>query len=170
MLVVLIILSLGLLAVIIYFALSGKSSKTLKLAAIIALGAIVLSILVAGIIIFIGPSEDTTSVPMPIFSDTPAQAEGGRSLGDFLILAVFIVILSLVMYRAAKSQKKQAEAAKTVKTPIKETKAFDEPLEDLDHHDAFGDEFADDAAPIGDDSPGGEESKKDDEEDFDLDV
>ena len=111
MIVALSILSLGLLGVIIYFAVSPKSSRLLKLVAIIALAVIGLSLLICGFFIIRGPSQDPAAVPFPVFADTPAPERKGN-IADLIILAVLIVVVSLVILVAMKKNPKKPEPVK----------------------------------------------------------
>jgi predicted membrane channel-forming protein YqfA (hemolysin III family) len=111
--VVLIILSIGLLGIIIYFAVSPKSSKLLKLAAFIALGLIVLSLAICGIFLIIGPGEDDGDIFLPIFHDAAPQAD---SSGNTTMVVSFFValfgILGLIIFLALREQRKKAVSAK----------------------------------------------------------
>jgi len=120
MVVVGIIFSIGLLGVIIFFAVSPKSSKLLRLTAIVALGLIVISLVVCGIFIIKGPPEDPEFIVLPIFHDTEPQVKKPIRVLDLVILSVFIIGLSLVIAKAAKDQKKMQSAA----TKKKETRPF----------------------------------------------
>ena len=120
MIVVLIILSLGLLGVIIYFAVSPKSSRLLRLSAIIALGVIGLALIICGIIILIGPAEDEDVISFPVFPDISPPVKKINNVSDIIILAVLLLFVGFVMFRAMKEQKKTAAAAqkKAEKSPI----------------------------------------------------
>jgi len=106
MLVVGIIFSIGLLGVTVYFAVSPKSSKLLRLVAIVALGLIVISLIVCGIFIIKGPAEDTAVIPLPIFNDTEPQKKTPIRVLDLVIFSALIVGLSLIIAKAVKDQKK----------------------------------------------------------------
>ena len=113
MLVVLIIFSLGMLGFIIFSAISPKSSGKLRLAAIIALGAICLAIIVCGIIIMIGPAEeDPMAVPMPTFPDSPPRVEERSRFTDIIFLAIFLVVIGLIIAKATMDQRKISLAEK----------------------------------------------------------
>ena len=111
MLVLLIILSVGLLGVIIYYAVSPKTSRIHRIAAIIALGLIFIALAVCGIIIIKGPAKDPQAVPVPVFQDT-AAVKKGPSIVDIIILLVVLLALGLLILRAYRDQKKQAETEK----------------------------------------------------------
>ena len=96
MVVVLVILSLGLLGVIIYFLISPKSSRILRISAIIALGLIGLSLAVCGIFLIKGPSQGDTVLPLPFLpEDTPQNAKKTDLpvILTFLVAFLFIVVL-----------------------------------------------------------------------------
>ena len=119
MLVFLAIVSVGLLGLIVYFAISPKSSRLLRLAAIIALGAICLSLAVCGIIIFIGPSEDTSAIPLSVFADITVPAEQKTNVLEIVIILALMIGLGLVMAKAYKDQQKQAgKAKKAAASPV----------------------------------------------------
>ena len=113
MIVVLSILSLGLLGVIIYFAISPKSSRLLKMAAIIALAVIGLSLIVCGFFIIRGPGQDPAAVPFPVLVDTPAP-ERKTNIVDLVILAILIIIVSLVILMAVRKKPKKAVPVKKI--------------------------------------------------------
>ena len=117
MIVVLIILSIGLLGVIIYFAISPKSSRLLRLSSIIALGIIALSLLVSGFFIIKGPSEEEAIIPLPVFSDTHAPPKTRFSVVNISVLAAFLAVIGLVMAKALKDQKKAQMPIKKFKPP-----------------------------------------------------
>ena len=135
MLVVGIIFSIGLLGVIIYLAVSPKSSKLLRLSAIIALGLICLSILICGIVIIKGPAADPMEIPLPVFQDSASPVKKDKHILDIVILAVLLAALSLVIAKALKDQRKKAE------NPLK-------PSEHLD----FPDEVLESSSPAGGDT------------------
>ena len=110
MLVVGIILSIGLLGTIIYFAISPKSSRILKLSAIIALGLISLSLLICGFFIIKGPAADKTILPLPIFQETAQQTKKTIPFMDLAIIAVLLLALVLVIVKALRDQKKVEKA------------------------------------------------------------
>ena len=145
MLIVLGILSAGLLGLIIYFAFSPKSSRFLKLAAIIALGLIGISLGVCSILIVIGPSQDANEIPFPIFSDSPpAPARKGNIFEIFTFLAVLSFIITLIILLARRSHRKKGEAASKKEQKSQVFESSDE-LDDLDiKTDLLDDQFDDD--------------------------
>jgi len=106
MLVVGIIFSIGLLGAIVYFAVSPKSSRLLRLSAIIALGLICLSLIVCGIFIIKGPAEDPDIILLPIFQDSAPETKNPVHIWDLVIMAVILVGLTLVIAKAFRDQKK----------------------------------------------------------------
>ena len=111
MIVVLIIFSVGLLALIIYYAISPKSSRFLKLAATIALGLIGIAIIVCAIIIIIGPKQDPNAVLLPFVTEESGQpaSSSSNSFTDIIIFLVLFGLISLVIVRSMKEQKKMAK-------------------------------------------------------------
>ena len=112
MLVVLIILSAGLLGVIIYFAISPKSSKLLRLAALIALGLIGLSLVVAGIFIIRGPGDEPGDIPLPFMVDEQPQKKGSNLFDILIFLVVFLAVMGLLIFSALRGSKKKTQVAK----------------------------------------------------------
>ena len=110
MIVLLIIISVGVLGLIINFAVSPKSSQLLKFAATIALGLIGLAVIICGIIIFIGPKQNPDAILLPFMSeDDGTQPTRGRtSIMDIVIFAVLLGVIGLVIARSMKQQKKMA--------------------------------------------------------------
>ena len=123
MLVVLTIFSAGLLGVIIFFAVSSRSSRLLKLSALIALGIIALSLAVCGFILIMGrPSQEAVNIPFPILPDTPKQAPVKRAnanLVEIIVLIVlFLFVLGLLVFSARKEFGKKAGTAKKPNSTI----------------------------------------------------
>lgn len=114
--VVLIILSVILLGAIIRFALSPKSSRPLKLAALGALILIGLAIGICAVILLRGPKDDQVNVPLAVLMETAPTPERNTNLPAIIgFLAVFLVLLALIIYSAQRSRLKQEdEPAKTV--------------------------------------------------------
>ena len=120
MIVVLILFSLGLLGLIIYYAVSPKSSRLLKLASTIALGLIGIAIIVCAIIIIIGPKEDPNAVLLPFITEESGQTPTSRvtNFMDIIIFLVLFGLISLVIARSMKQQKKMAQLA--AQKPVKQ--------------------------------------------------
>ena len=135
MIVVMIIISLGLLGLIVYFAISPKSSRLLKISAIIALGAICLTIIICGIIIIKGPAEDPTVVQLPIFPDSPPQAAAESRLSDIIIMGALLLALALIIAKATRDQKKMTENAAKKAAPPKPVFEDTYELDDLEHQE-----------------------------------
>jgi len=108
--VVLIILSVGLLGVIIYFAVSPKSSRPLKLAAIIALALIGLSLGVCGIMLIRGPGQGKAVITLPfLLDDTPQPPPKKSNLAVILTFLVsFFFIVGLVLMTTMREKKNKA--------------------------------------------------------------
>jgi hypothetical protein len=111
MLVVLSVFSLGLLGLIVYFAVSSKSSGLLKKCAIIALCLIGVSLIVCGFFIIRGPGEDPAVMPLPVLPGSPAPEKRGN-LADLIILLVMLAIVGFVILLAVKRKPKKDEPVK----------------------------------------------------------
>ncbi|MDR2177897.1 MAG: hypothetical protein LBP20_07665 [Treponema sp.] len=109
MLFVIIPFSVVLLGVIVYFALSPRSSKGLRLAALAALGAIMLAIVICAVIVFTNQGTVEEGPVMPDFytASAPQSAPKGNSL-ILLLLAVFLLVfLGVVVFLAMKERQRQ---------------------------------------------------------------
>ena len=117
--VVLGIFSLLLLGLIIYFAVSSRSSRLLKLSAFIALGLIALAVGICSFFLIRGPSEEAPDIALPIFQDSsPAPKENNTgAIWGFLI--VLVIVIGLIAYLALREQRMNAggKNVKTVNTP-----------------------------------------------------
>ena len=114
--VVLAILSVGLLGLIIYFAVSPKSSRLLRIVAIIALGLIGLSLGICSIFLIMGPSKDPGDIPLPAFLNAPkAPPKKGNLVEILVFLVILALILALIIALVSRDHKKKAEAAKKPK-------------------------------------------------------
>jgi hypothetical protein len=109
MLFVIIPLSLVLLGMIIYIALSPKSSKMHRLAALCALGAIMLSVIVCVIIIFANQGGESEEPVMPDFlAAEPIPAAPQGNFVAVLLLAVFLLaFLGVVVFLAMRERKRE---------------------------------------------------------------
>ena len=106
MLIVLAILSVGLLGTIIFFAFSTKSSRLLKLAALVALGLIGLSIGICAIFLIIGPSEKSDEFTLPIFSDAPQPQPKHTNIAESIVFfAIFLGIMGLITVLAIRDHR-----------------------------------------------------------------
>ena len=112
MLVVLIILSVGLLGLTIFFAISRSSTRPLKLAAFIAMGLIALSLVVGGIFLIAGTGETEEPIPFQM-PGTPAQeAQTGNVVEVLVFLLLFFVIMALVIGLTIREQRRKNAAGK----------------------------------------------------------
>ena len=129
MLIVSAIFSVGLLGVIIYFAVSPKSSKLLKYSAIIALVLIGISLVICGIFLIKGPAEGSGIIPLAILPDAAPQVKRSFNVADILIIMAMLTVLVLVIIKALRDQKKAQKPQQQLK------EAFDLPDEELEHKD-----------------------------------
>ena len=108
MLIVLAILSVGLLGTIIFFAFSQKSSRLLKLSALVALGLIGLSLGICAIFIIIGPGEKTEEFPIPVFSDTPQPQPKHTHIAESIVFfVIFICIMGIIAVLTIREHRKK---------------------------------------------------------------
>ena len=115
--IVLIIFSVGLLGVIIYFVVSPKSSRLLRISGIIALGLIGLSLAVCGFFLIKGPSQGEVFLPLPFLPDDAPQPAKKTNIPVIIsFLLVFLVILGLIVITSIKEkQRKYVPEKKVIK-------------------------------------------------------
>jgi amino acid transporter len=108
---VIIPLALGFLGVIIYFALSKESPRIVRRAALIALGAVILSVLVCGIIVILGLGEGGEAPVMPDFLATD-QPEPPATTNTFVLVVVILfllIFLGIIVVLSLREQRKTGE-------------------------------------------------------------
>jgi len=116
--VVLIILSVGLLGLIIYFAVSPKSSKLLKRSAFAALGLIVISIGVCVFLLIKGPGQDPAAIALPVFQDTPTMPASKTNVPAIIVFIVVLLgILGLIVFGVKKDQRHPHEQESAAPPP-----------------------------------------------------
>ena len=107
------ILAVGFLGVIVYFAISPKSSRLVK---IVAISALVLAGLTIGICAFFllsGPAQDPDAIPLPVFQDMPTEpAKKSNVMSFFIFFAFLFAILGVIIYVAVRDRKKTQEPVK----------------------------------------------------------
>lgn len=111
------ILSIGLLLLIIYFALSKHSSRQIKNIAIIALIIVALSSLVSVVVyvLFSRPALVISDEPAqdPLIVEPPKRISQDEIILALIIAGLFIVFLLIIVYNALKERKhQQLEAEK----------------------------------------------------------
>jgi len=118
--VVLAIISVALLGVIIYFVISPKSSRLLRISAIIALALIALAVGVCGVFLIRGPAEVDTAIPLPFLTDAESKPKAKTNIGVIIgYFAIFAIILGLVAYSSRKEKERKYEPVKkTVKKEV----------------------------------------------------
>ncbi|MDR0643268.1 MAG: hypothetical protein LBG07_12525 [Treponema sp.] len=101
--------SIALLGVIVYIALSRKSSKALRMTALAALAAIILSVLICTVIIFAGMGFTGKEPVMPDFLavEPLPDAPQGNSLVLFLLAVFIIAFLGVVILLSLRERKRQ---------------------------------------------------------------
>ena len=137
--IVLAILSLGLLGLIIYFAVSPKSSRLLKLAALIALGLIGLSIGICGFFLIKGPAPSKELIPLPVFQDaSPKPVKNNNTIIALVFLLVLLLVLGGTVYFSLKGQRKKgAEQKKPEVSPAfhEDNTPEEQVIDDIDDND-----------------------------------
>ena len=119
MLIVGAIISVVLLGVIIHFVVSPKSSRLLRLVAIVALGFIGLSLGICGIVLIRGPSEDPEAIALPFLLDPseqqPAKTNNVTMIITFLI--IFLIIAGLIVRTSLNEKKKHKKSVRRTDEP-----------------------------------------------------
>jgi hypothetical protein len=111
--VVLAIISMALLGVIIYFVVSPKSSRLLRMSAIGALALIGLAVGVCGVFLLRGPAKVETGIPLPFLLDAEPKQENKINVGLIIgYFAAFAVIFGLVAYSSKKEKQRKDEPVK----------------------------------------------------------
>ena len=144
--IVLVILSAGLLGLIIYFAVSPKSSKLVKKSALIALALIGISIGVCVFFLVKGPGQDPAAISLPVFQDTPTTQARKANVPAIVILILVLLAIAGLIVVGIKRDKRDSHA------PVSESKA----------PPAFNDS---EELELGDES-----LMKDDDDSFDIDI
>jgi len=116
--VVLIILSAGLLGLIIYFAVSSKSSRHLKLAAFIALGLIALAVAVAGFFLVSGTGESAYQIPLPAFQEGRQAQDDSNVLEVVIFFLIFVLIMGFIIALTLRKQRKKETGKKPPKSGL----------------------------------------------------
>jgi hypothetical protein len=88
---ILIPVGLIMLAAVIYLALSKKSNFTIRIAALIALGLMILSVIVSLFIIFFGVGAVKPEGPFLPFAEPPPEPPAVK--GDIMVLVGFVLFL-----------------------------------------------------------------------------
>jgi len=111
--VVLGIISFVLLGVIIYFVVSPKSSRLLRMSGIIALVLIGLAVGVCGAFLVRGPAKTETVIPLPFLADAEPKPQSKTNIGVVIgYFAVFVIIFALVAYSSKKEKGRKYEPKK----------------------------------------------------------
>jgi len=111
--VVLGIISFVLLGIIIYFVVSPKSSRLLRMTAIIALSLIGLAVGVCGVFLLRGPAEVETEIPLPFLTDAEPRPKTKTNVGVVIgYFVAFVIIFALVAYSSKKERERKHEPAK----------------------------------------------------------
>jgi len=111
--IVLGIISFVLLGVIIYFLVSPKSSRLLRMSAIIALSLIGLAIGVCGVFLLRGPAKVETEIPLPFLTDAEPKPQNKSNVGVIIgYFVIFAIVASLVIYSSRKEKEKKQEPVK----------------------------------------------------------
>jgi amino acid transporter len=111
--VVLIIISMALLGCIIYFVVSPKSSRLLRMSGIIALALIGLAVGVCGVLLIRGPAEVETAIPLPFLTDAEPKPKSKTNIGVVIgYFAAFVIIFALVAYSSKKEKGRKYEPVK----------------------------------------------------------
>jgi multisubunit Na+/H+ antiporter MnhB subunit len=112
------IVSIGLLVVIIRFALSPQTEKPVKRAALIALGAICLTIVACLVMVLAGPKateEETVFAGLPL-AESVEVVDSGR-IYMALLGIVMLLFVGLIIFLSLREERKKRSAQGGVKPP-----------------------------------------------------
>jgi drug/metabolite transporter (DMT)-like permease len=114
------IISVAFLGGIIYFLISPKSSRLLRMSAIIALALIGLAVGVCGVFLIRGPGEVDTMIPLPFLTDAEPKPKAKTNIGVILgYFVAFAIIFGFVAYSSKKEKGRKYEPVKkTVKKEV----------------------------------------------------
>ena len=138
--IVLTIISVALLAVIIFFAVSPKSSRLLRISALVALGLICVSIAVCGFFLIRGPGESKAVVALPFILDDSPPPTKSNTPAIVLFIVVFLVILGILAYLSIREQKNKEVVDKKIAQTLHETMHHEESANE-DEIDMEGESF-----------------------------
>jgi heme/copper-type cytochrome/quinol oxidase subunit 2 len=100
------------LGAIIYVALSKKSGPRTRVAALIALGLMILSLIVCLVIIFGGAAGAGGDIVIPLDPPEEKTVPPGNDLWVFLAFAVFLIVLFVVVAVLSLRERRRAKNAK----------------------------------------------------------
>jgi uncharacterized membrane protein len=111
MLFVIIPIALVFLGLIVYFALSKKSSRIVRLAALAALGAVILSVLVCGVILALSLEGGGGEPLMPDFLavEEPDPPSKTNTFVLIVVMLLLLAFLGIVVFLSLREQRKTAE-------------------------------------------------------------
>ena len=72
---------------------------------------------------------------VPTFDDSPAQGESGGSASDIIILVIFLLVISLVITKASRDQKKLAMTKAPPKASVKPVFEDKNELDGMEHEE-----------------------------------
>jgi len=124
-----IVLGVIVFAGVIYMAVSKKSDFKVRLAALVALGFMVLTVIISIILIFgvaVGEPDATVWLDMPPL-DTPPQA-GPNNNALFMLIVFLLVMFFLVLIMSLREQRKKEKMMEKYKTAARGSD--DSPMED----------------------------------------
>ena len=137
------IISVVLLGIIINFAVSPKSSRLLRLAAIIALVLIGLSVGVCGILLIRGSTQDPEAMPLPFLAESESKPEQNKNMPMIISFsAVFLFLAGLVFMTSLRESKKPKKPVKKAEKPKPVQNVEESPVElNLDSDSGDDDNF-----------------------------
>jgi len=121
-----IIIGIILLAGMIYMALSKKTDAPVRMASLIALGLMILTVIISGIRIFTAGQEPPADMSVVHVVPQPVEPQAGdvSTFGMLVFIFFFLALLAAVVYISMKEQKKKlAEEANAKELPIKGKKS-----------------------------------------------
>jgi hypothetical protein len=103
-----ILLSLGILASMIYLALSKKSSFAIRLVSLIALALMIVAVIICLFIIFANPTSLVEESSIPIENPIPMQAKEGSSSIVLLLLMIMLLVSFAIIFISFRKEHKNS--------------------------------------------------------------
>jgi len=109
-----ILLGVGIMAAMVYFAFDKKSSITMKIACLIALGVMVLTVIICLFLIFTDTRVPVDPSRLIVGAPVEVKETGNNTMVLLLLIIFLIAIFALVAFFAMREHKKNLKGPNTV--------------------------------------------------------